>query len=87
MGRKGSLPEQLISWLPSHWTKSVPEAKQTLQIQTNPACHFPIYDLSQVKCFKAGNIHNHFSQWKSITSEPFIKDIVKSGLELCFADN
>ena len=86
MERKSSLPGQLIFWLPSNWTKSVPEAKQTLETQTNPARHFPIYDLSQVKCFKAGNIHD-FSQWKSITSDPFIKDIVKSGLELCFADN
>ena len=34
----------------------------------------------------AGNIHNHFSQWKSITSDPFIIDIVKSGLKLRFAE-
>ena len=87
MERKGSLPGQLIFWLPTNWKKSVPEVKHTLEIQTNPTRHFPIYDLSQVKCFKAGNIHDHFSQWKSITSDPFIKDIVKSGLELCFADN
>ena len=35
---------------------------------------------------RAGNIHNHFSQWKSIASDPFIIDIVKSGLKLRFAE-
>ena len=32
------------------------------------------------------NIHNHLSQWKSITSDPFIVDIVKTGLKLRFAE-
>ena len=65
----------------------VPEAKQTLKIQADSVGHSPIYDLSQnVKCFTAGNIHNHLSQWKSITSDPFIIDIVKSGLKLRFAE-
>ena len=36
--------------------------------------------------FTAGNIHNHLSQWKSITPDPFIIDIVKSGLKLRFAE-
>ena len=65
----------------------VPEAKQTLKIQADSVGHSPIYDLSQkVKCFTAGNIHNHLSQWKSITSDPFIIDIVKSNLKLRFAE-
>ena len=49
--------------------------------------HSPIYDLLQkVEYFTAGNIHNHLSQWKSITSDPFIIDIVKTGLKLRFAE-
>ena len=42
--------------------------------------------LQKVECSTAGNIHNHLSQWKSITSDPFIIDIVKSGLKLRFAE-
>ena len=42
--------------------------------------------LQKVECFTAGNIHNHLSQGKSITSEPFIIDIVISGLKLRFAE-
>ena len=42
--------------------------------------------LQKVECFTAENIHNLFSQWKSITSDPFIIDIVRSGLKLRFAD-
>ena len=53
-------------------------------MQTDSVGHSPIYDLSQkVECFTAENIHNHLSQWKSIISDPFIIDIVKSGLKLC----
>ena len=40
--------------------------------------------LQKVECSTARNIHNHLSQWKSITSDPFIIDIVKSGLKLRF---
>ena len=35
---------------------------------------------------QTGNIHNHLSQWKSITSDLFIVDIVKTGLKLRFAE-
>ena len=71
-------PEQLILQPLFNWAKSIPEAKQTLKIQTDSVGHSPISDLSQkVECFTAGNIHNHLSQWKSITSDPFIIDIVK----------
>ena len=42
--------------------------------------------LQNVECFTAGNIHNHLSQGKSITSEPFIIDIIKSRLKLRFAE-
>ena len=80
-------PEQLKLQSLFNWAKSIPEAKQTLKIQTDSVGHSPIYDLSQkVECFTAGNIHNHLSQWKSITSDPFIIDIVKSGLKLRFAE-
>ena len=40
----------------------------------------------KVECFTAENIHNHLSQWKSITSGLFIIAIVKSGLKLRFAE-
>ena len=40
-----------------------------LSIQTDSVGHSPIYDLLQkAECFTAGNIHNHLSQWKFITS-------------------
>ena len=56
-------------------------------MQTDSVGHCPIYDLLQkVECFTAGNIHHHLSQWKSITSDPFVIDIVKSGLKLRFAE-
>ena len=42
--------------------------------------------LQKVECFRAGSTHNHLSQWKSITSDPFIIDIVKTGLKLRFAE-
>ena len=83
MGRKGTL-EQLILPLLYNWAKSLPEAKQTLKIQTDSVVHPHIYYLLQkVECFTVGNIHN---QWKSITSDPFIIDIVTSGLKLRFSD-
>ena len=56
-------------------------------MQTDSVGHSSIYDLSQkVECFIAGNIHKHLSQWQSITSDPFITDIVKSDLNLRFND-
>ena len=80
-------PEQLILRSLFKWAKSTWEGKQTLKIQTDSVGFSPIYDLLQkVECFTAGNIHNHLSQWKSITSDPFIIDIVKSGSKLCFAE-
>ena len=80
-------PEQLILRSLFKWAKSIPEGKQTLKIQTDSVGHSPIYDLLQkVECSTARNIHNHLSQWKSITSDPFIIDIVKSGLKLRFAE-
>ena len=80
-------PEQLILRSLSKWGKPLPEAKQALKIQTDSEGHSPIYDLLQkVESFTAGKIYNYLSQWKSITSDPFIIDIVKSGLKLRFAD-
>ena len=74
-------PEQLILQLLFNWAESIPEAKQTLKIQTGSVGHSPIYDLLQkVECFTARSSHNHLSQCKSITSDPI--DIVKSGLKL-----
>ena len=82
-------PEQLILRSLSKWAKSLPEAKEALKIQTDSVGHSPIYDLLQkVESFTAGNMHNFLSQWKSITSDPFIIDLVKNGLglKLRFAD-
>ena len=57
------------------------------QKQTDSVGHSPIYDLLQkVECFTAGNINNHLSQWRSVTSDLFIIDIVKNGLKLRFAE-
>ena len=39
------LPEQLIMQSLFNWPKSIPEAKQTLKIQTDSAGHSPISDL------------------------------------------
>ena len=81
------MPEQLVLRSLSNSAKSLPEAKQTVKIQTDSVGHSPIYDLFQkVEFFTAGNIHNHLSKWKSITSDAFIIDIVKSGLKLHFTD-
>ena len=80
--RKVLLSEQLILRLPFNRAESIPKAKQTLKKQTDSVGHSHIYNLLQkVECFRAENIHNHLSQWKSITSDPFIIDIVKSGLK------
>ena len=81
------LPEQLILRLLSNRIKLIPEAKETLNIQTDPVEQSCIYDLSQkVEWFTVRNILNHLSQWKSISSDPFIIDIVKIGLKLRFAN-
>ena len=81
------MPKQLIFWSLSNWAKSIPEAKQKLKIKRDSVVHSSIYDLPQkAECFTAGNIHKHLSQWKSITSDPSIIDILKSDLKLCFAD-
>ena len=45
-----------------------------------------LWFVTKVECFTAENIHNHLSQWKSVTSDRFIIDIVKTGLKLRFAE-
>ena len=85
-GRKGTLARATHSPVTT-WAESIPETKQTLKIQTDSESHFPFNDLLQkVEYFTAGNIQNHLSQCKSITSDPFIIDIVKNGLKLRFSE-
>ena len=82
-GRKGTLARATYSPVAINWAKLLPEARQTLKIQTDSVGYSLIYDLLQKnKYFTAGNIHNHFSQWKSIISDPFVTDIGKSNCVL-----
>ena len=46
-GKKGLSPEQFILRSLSNWPKLLPEAKQTLKIQTDSVVNSPIYDLLQ----------------------------------------
>ena len=41
----------------------------------------------RVEIFRSGNIRNHLEDWKKITSDKNILDIVQYGLELNFIDD